>query len=431
MSGYGRMWQRVPAELGYLLPLLPIALISLYIILPLLAAGAGMIVLVVGIFVVIASLFVARWFGTFELIRLDLIGYGRIERPRWDQRRRTGFWAQMFGVLGSARYWVYALHAIIVFPTVAIVAWSIVTTWLSVALSGVSYSLWAWSLPRTDRDFFLSQEIARFFALAADVSGFGPTTDAVIYLVLGLIFVATLPYVTRGMARALYAIGRAMLGRWHLDALRDEIVQLDESRGAAVSAEDQAIRKLERDIHDGPQQRLIRLQMDLAAAERRLEDDPAAARQLIAEARAQASLSLEELRAFSRGFAPPILLDRGLRAALTSLAASSSIPVTLHADELDETLVRAELQRNLYFVVAELLANAGKHSNASSIVVDVRTGNGAVTADVSDDGVGGAREIAGHGLAGIRDRVSGLRGAILLNGADVPGTRVTVELPLI
>src|SRR5690606_27172132 len=100
-------------------------------------------------------------------------------------------------------------------------------------------------------------------------------------------------------------------------------------RGAAISAEGHSLRRLERDIHDGPQQRLVRLQMDLAAAERQLETDPDAARTLLSEARAQSQEALDELRALSRGFAPPILLDRGLVPALESLASRSTLPVTV------------------------------------------------------------------------------------------------------
>ena len=130
-------------------------------------------------------------------------------------------------------------------------------------------------------------------------------------------------------------------------------------------AEDQSLRRLERDIHDGPQQRLVRLQMDLASAERKLDADPDAAKALLAEAREQARDTLEELRALSRGFAPPILQDRGLVAGLESLAARSTIPVQPGAAARPRLRLPPEIERSAYFVAAELLTNAAKHSGAT------------------------------------------------------------------
>ncbi len=129
---------------------------------------------------------------------------------------------------------------------------------------------------------------------------------------LGVIFAFTLPFITRGLTSLHNLVARGMLCAFRSEALKREVATLAESRSAAVSAEGTALRRLERDIHDGPQQRLVRMQMDLAAADRQLAQDPDAARTLIAEALQQSKDALDELRALSRGFAPPILLDRGL-----------------------------------------------------------------------------------------------------------------------
>ena len=131
--------------------------------------------------------------------------------------------------------------------------------------------------------------------------------DALLYLVVGVIFLATLPLVSRGLTMMHWLVARGVLGAWKSDALAKQVTSLESSRGAAISAEGHSLRRLERDIHDGPQQRLVRLQMDLAAAERQLDADPEKAKTLITEAMAQSKEALDELRALSRGFAPPIL----------------------------------------------------------------------------------------------------------------------------
>src|SRR5690606_7954797 len=123
-----------------------------------------------------------------------------------------------------------------------------------------------------------------------------------------------------------------------------------------------SLRRLERDIHDGPQQRLVRLQMDIAAAERQLEQDPDQARLLLATAKEQSREALEELRALSRGFAPPILLDRGLVAALESLAARNVVPTTVVDALPADAELPQEIERNAYFIATEALANATKHA---------------------------------------------------------------------
>src|SRR5690606_40405777 len=133
-------------------------------------------------------------------------------------------------------------------------------------------------------------------------------------------FLLPLPFVPHALTWMHHAIARGMLAAFRSEELRVQMADLSASRSAAVAAEGTALRRLERDIHDGPQQRLVRLQMDLAAAERQMATDPESARRLLDEARQQSKEALEELRALSRGFAPPILLDRGLVAALESLA---------------------------------------------------------------------------------------------------------------
>jgi signal transduction histidine kinase len=232
------------------------------------------------------------------------------------------------------------------------------------------------------------------------------------------------------------AIAAAILGGFRSDELEVELADREISRTAALSAEGTALRRLERDIHDGPQQRLVRLQMDLAAASRAIETDPDKSRTLIEEARLQSQEALEELRALSRGFAPPLLLDRGLIAALESLVDRSVIPTTLLNRVPSHVVVSTDIERNAYFIASELVTNIGKHAEASSADIVVRTrqapdGTGLLLElVVTDDGRGGAGLRDGHGLAGVQERLIGLGGFLDISSPEGGPTIVTVSIPL-
>ena len=180
-------------------------------------------------------------------------------------------------------------------------------------------------------------------------------------------------------------------------ALRQQVSELTESRTAAGEAEAQTLRRLERDLHDGPQQRLVRLGMDISAAQRRMDDDPTQARALLDEACQQSQDALAEIRTLSRGIAPPILAEQGLAAAITALAARGT-----RADLGGRGAGRSAdaAQNAAYFVVAEALANMEKHSRATAASVEVREVGALAVINVTDNGVGGASLAKGHGLAG-------------------------------
>lgn len=246
----------------------------------------------------------------------------------------------------------------------------------------------------------------------------------------------TLPFITRGLVVLNDVIARGLLGAWRSEALQREVADLDASRGAAVAAEDVSLRRLERDIHDGPQQRLLRLQMDLAAAERRLAaGETDAASDLLAQARTQSGETLEELRALSRGIAPPILQDRGLNAALESLAARSTLPVGFENDLAGSPALPGEVERSAYFVASELLTNVARHSGASRATLKVAWStapDGQVTLSVwvTDNGHGGAALRPEHGLSGLVERLRGLRGTLTIDSPAGGPTTVGAHIPV-
>ena len=428
LSGYLELWRAVPRELGFHIVSLPVVLVGFVTTIGLFSAGVGTIAtFFIGVILAIAALYVSRAFGTVELKRLEWAGRKPVRRPVWKQQT-PGFWGWLRATLGNGHYWLYLLHTMIVNFVIAVLTWSIYIAWLATALGGISFGLWGHLLSREDRDFDLSLWILDLTGQTAGAPGYY-ALDVVLNALIGLAFLVTLPFVSRGLIIVHELVARGMLASFASDALRQQVADVTASRGAAISAEGQSLRRLERDIHDGPQQRLVRLQMDLAAAERQLDADPEKARGLITEAMAQSKEALEELRSLSRGFAPPILLDRGLIAALESAADRSPVPVKV-VDEIGAALPQ-EIERNAYFVASEALANVAKHSGATEATVRVFTDDEpSLTVAIFDDGRGGAVSTAGHGLAGLEERLHGLGGTLDVHSPAGGPTSVIARLPL-
>lgn len=430
-TGYRALWRTLPRELVYLLLAFPVALVGFGVTIGLFSAGIGtLFTFFIGVVLVIAALYVARGFGVVELSLLEFAGRPRIPRPDWqDDRAKTGFFGWLRAVLGNGHYWLYLLHVMIVDFIVSTVTWSLMVTWVAISLGGVTGWIWELFLP-SGGDWYLFEWLSEAGGWQLPVEA--AVLDSIAWFVLGVVFLLTLPFATRGLTSLHWLIARGMLGAWRSDALEKEVRTLAASRGAAISAEGQSLRRLERDIHDGPQQRLVRLQMDLAAAERQLEVDPEKAKGLISEAMQQSKDALEELRALSRGFAPPILLDRGLAAAVESAAVRSSIPARL-IDELPPgTALPQEIERNAYFVASEALTNAIKHSGATDIELRIALSDEGRWLEVfiADNGDGGATATPGHGLAGLDERLRGVGGTLKVDSPEGGPTLVTARLPL-
>jgi signal transduction histidine kinase len=203
--------------------------------------------------------------------------------------------------------------------------------------------------------------------------------------------------------------------------------ELEASRARIVAATDDARRRLERDLHDGAQQRLVSLSLTLRLAQTRLHKDPDEAERLLEASREELAQALEELRELARGIHPAVLTDRGLEAALETLAARAPLPVEIdgRAGALPPPVAAAA-----YYVVSEALANVTKYARASSVRVTVGRANGNAVVEVADDGVGGADPTRGSGLSGLADRVASLSGNLAIESPPGAGTRVRAEIPL-
>ena len=328
--------------------------------------------------------------------------------------------------------WFDAGHAVAVLPVV-LITWLFTALWWFAAVATLTFPLRTQPTPGPQYPMVLNLGSGTAMSLRLG----SPGLHVAFAITLGLLFLFTLPLVTRVCVAAQAGLGQALL--WDTSALHRRISGLEQERDTAraqtvavVTAEAAALRRLERDIHDGPQQRLVRLALELGRARRHLDSRPEAAREALADALAQTQEALEELRALSRGIAPPILADRGLREALTALAGRSTVPVELDAGPLDERLdgrLDAAVETAAYFVIAEALTNVAKHSHARQCTVGLRHAEGTLRAWVTDDGTGGAALAKGHGLQGLDDRVRAIGGRLLVTSPAGGPTTVTAELP--
>ena len=247
-----------------------------------------------------------------------------------------------------------------------------------------------------------------------------------VYMLVGLALALLAPLLARGMAALDLAVARTLLGpsRSELD---QRIETLTESRAGVIDAADAERRRIERDLHDGAQQRLVSLAMNLGLARATLTDLPDPAREAIAQAHEEAKQALKELRDFVRGLHPAVLNDQGLDAALSGVAARAPFPVKLHVD-IDRRPTPT-IEAVAFFVVSEALTNTAKHAAATKAEVRVRRERDRLHVLVWDDGCGGARMDGGTGLRGLAQRVDSVDGTLRLSSPLGGPTTIEVELP--
>src|SRR5918999_5142108 len=211
-------------------------------------------------------------------------------------------------------------------------------------------------------------------------------------------------------------------------ALRDRVDVLRDARQRILDAADEERRRIERDLHDGAQQRMVAVAVTLGLAEAQLATDPEGAARLLAQAREEAQAAVKELRELARGIHPALLSERGLGPALEALARRAPVPVAV-SPVPDVQICRAA-ESAAYFVTAEALTNVAKYARASRAEVQLTADGERLFVEVSDDGVGGADPAIGSGLRGLRDRVDAIDGKIEIISPPGEGTRLTAVLPL-
>jgi signal transduction histidine kinase len=235
-------------------------------------------------------------------------------------------------------------------------------------------------------------------------------------------------YEDRELLEAVGAAARLAVENSRLQAqLRAQLAEVRASRSRIVAAGDAERRRLERDLHDGAQQRLLGIRLALRLARSRVGEDDDEVQELLREADAELMTGLDELRALARGIHPAVLTDEGLAAALASLARRATVPVEIRT--MPEERLDAPVEAAAYFVASEALANVAKHAHASNVTISVTRANGWVRLEVADDGVGGADVSRGSGLSGLRDRVEALDGHLEITSRAAAGTQLRAEFP--
>lgn len=423
---------RFLADTMYVLVAFPYGLLGFIAVFVSFVAGASNLVTLLGLPILFASMHLARWFANGERALLGRVLPVPAAKVNYKQPPpEAGWWRRIVTPLTDGQNWLDLGHSIVAFGT-SLASFILLVSWWAGALGGVTFPIWFWAVPDDPRDQQFHQLLGlpdnAFFAIAVQFS-------------MGVVLLITLPPVARGAAMIRALPARGML--YSVAGLRDRITDLEEQTvearaqtAAAVSAEATALRRLERDIHDGPQQRLVRLAMDLGRAQHQLDKDPDAARATVTEALAQTRETLAELRALSRGIAPPILADRGLVAAVSALAGRSMVPVEvdwpgLANAEDPRPRLDAAVENAAYFVIAEALTNVAKHSHATECGVSLERVGAYLQIEIRDNGVGGAHVSKGHGLAGLADRVRAAGGVLTIDSPEGGPTRLLAELPCV
>jgi signal transduction histidine kinase len=359
-------------EIAHLLANFPMALLGFVYVMTVLVTGLSLTVTVIGFPLLAAGLLGARRLGGVERARARALLGVRVDEPSplpWRGRKGDGFFRALILGLKDPVGWRTVLYDLIRLP------WGIFT--FTITLTSL-FVLWP-----------------------------------------------VLPYIARGLTNADRAMVRGLLSP--SDELERRIAELESDRGVVVDTAAADLRRIERDLHDGAQARLVNLAMGLGLAKEKLLEDPDTAAVMVEEAHGEVKLALQELRDLARGIHPAVLTDRGLDAALSSVASRCTVPVKVTAD-LDARPVAA-IEGIAYFTVSELLQNVSKHSGARSASVDVWRSDDRLLIQVWDDGRGGARLDGGTGMRGLAERLTAVDGLFVIDSPPGGPTVVTAELP--
>ena len=377
-----------------------------------LSAGLSLLVTLIGIPILAALAYVDRWLCAIDRWRASFLlgepvpalyrtpdGAGVLSRLRTlavdPQTWRDLGWIWLNVVLGF-------VAAVLMLSLWAVVGWL------------VTFPAYWWLLPDSalpDGPWGLTDTWGEALAGAA----------------LGIVLAPLVAWIGAGLARGQALVARSLLGPSERSQLEHRVGELTRTRAAAVDAQTSELRRIERDLHDGAQARMVAVTMDLGRAREKLDTDPAAARELVESAHTEARTAIADLRRLVGGIAPAVLTDRGLDAALSALVASCRVPVSLDVSLGDRLPTAVEVAA--YFVVSESLVNVQKHADAAHASVHLRRQGERLIVEVADDGRGGADRGGGSGLGGLRDRVAALDGTLSLTSPDGGPTIVRAEIP--
>jgi signal transduction histidine kinase len=401
-----RSW-RILSDSLFMLTSFPIGLFWFIVALVGFIVGGALSFLGVGVLIIVWTFACLLWGAQMERSRLRIFLNANIGQPHHWAATQGNIAKRSWQYIRNPQVWRDILYLLILFP-VGIVELALVLFPLNFLISPFVYGLTGIHYPGFD------WQVNHGF-------------EAIIAFVFGLILVVPFSFLINLGAALHGQLGLLLLGTSNEELLTERVEELTESRSAVMRAMHLERRRIERDLHDGAQQRLVNLAMDLGRAREKLETDPEAARRIIDESHEQAKEVLTEMRELVRGIHPAVLTDRGLDAAISAIAGRSPVPVTVDVrlkDRLPE-----EVEGTAYFVVVEALTNVARHSEATAAKVQVYRDGNWLRITIEDNGRGGADPAQGTGMRGLRDRIAALDGSFAFSSPERRGTRISVEIP--
>lgn len=394
----------------HLLLNLPLGIVYFVLLVTGVSLGAGLLITLIGIPVLIGTGWMVRTMGNIERARMNVFLGTTLRDPYRPAAPETGWIARLFAIGKDPATWRDFLFLMLRLPmgiftfTISVATWAV-----GIGLLGSPISYWFGVFRMQFGDWIFDGPVAVMFATFAGV--------LMTLLAFGI---------TRGLARLEMVLAAALLDA-SPDELKRRVADMASSRTRSMSAADQERRRLERDLHDGAQQRIVSLAMTLGLAQQKLATNPEQGARLVGEAHEEAKRALQDLRDLARGLHPAVLTDHGLEAALPALAARCPIPTRV--DVAVSPRPAPAVESAAYFVVSEALTNVARHSHANNVQVTARRDADLLTVEVRDDGPGGAQVVAGGGLAGLTDRVEALDGRLTVSSPEGGPTVVRVEIP--
>ncbi len=390
-----------------------IAVIAFPTFAALLSSGASLLIVGVGFVILGVGVEICRVIARSERRRARFADPRPLRPHAYRQAYGNGPRNLALAIFLDPSRWRDALYVVVSFPLTVLEFIVTVGLW-SAAIVLVSMPVW-FAIPESPNGLGWPVGLGAPAAVAGGIAG------------LFLTMVAATA--AQGIMTLHRAVVSGLLCVSDAQELAQRVETLQVSRRTVIDQEATELRRIERDLHDGAQQRLVMLSIDLSLAADRIESDPDAARTLVVEARDQARQALGELRDLVRGIAPAILLDRGLVPALSAIAGRCPVPTVVASTLPDGERFSDATERAAYFVVAEALANVAKHSSATHCEIRCRREGSRLVVEVCDDGAGGAQIVPGGGLAGLQGRVEALDGTLQVSSPEGGPTTLHAELP--
>jgi signal transduction histidine kinase len=371
-------------------------------------------VALIGLVLLVATLHLARGMAAVDRARIRTFLGEEISAPALPTRLPDQTFLSWQRTRATSRaMWKPCLYQFVRLPVMVVVALVAVAVW-SVAAALIALPIYVRPTVPGGSNWWFGAGAPPATAVAGLCAG-------------GVVLLFIAPWVTRALTGIDLALARSLLGPSRREDLSTEVARLSVSRARVVDATDAERRRIERDLHDGVQPRLVSLAITLGRARAKFEADPDEANRLLSQAHDSAKVALSDLRDLARGIHPSVLDDRGLDAALSALVAGSPVPVTVEVD-----LPRRPSRTNeavAYFFVAEAVTNVAKHAEATQAAVTIRQDGAVMWVVVADDGTGGATATPGGGLAGLTDRLAAVDGTLSVSSPAGGPTRLEAVIP--